>query len=79
MVKIIFGLILVLLIGLSLYYFFVRGYGSAFEADQACHYALRQAKEVNLGCDHDIETNQWILYQSGLNNEPANVISRYRY
>ena len=54
---------------------------SAFEADQQCHYQLRvQAMELErLGCDHDLETNQWLLYQEGINDQKAKVIERFSY
>ena len=57
------------------------GYKSAFEADQQCHYELRlkSVELEGLGCDHDLETNQWILYQEGINNKPSKVVERYRY
>ena len=63
------------------YLYFYTGYKSAFEADQQCHYELRlKSIELDgLGCDHDIETNQWILYQNGMNDKPSRVIERYRY
>ena len=32
-----------------------------------------------MGCDHDLETHQWILYQKGINDQPSIVIERYRY
>lgn len=50
------------------YLYFFTGYKSAFEADQQCHYELRlkSVELEGLGCDHDIETNQWILYQKEL-------------
>ena len=39
-----------------------------------------KAKELDgLGCDHDLETNQWLLFQKGINSQPAQVIERYRY
>ena len=63
------------------YKYFFNGYKSAFEADQQCHYELR-LKSVDLeglGCDHDLETNQWLLYQKGINDQPSQVIQRYRY
>ena len=65
---------------LGILYFFT-GYKSAFEADQQCHYDLRLRSEVleNLDCDHDLETNQWLLYQKGINDQPSQVIQRYRY
>ena len=63
------------------YLYFFTGYKSAFEADQQCHYELRlQFVELEgLGCDHDLETNQWILYQKGINDKPSQVVERYRY
>ncbi len=61
--------------------YFWSGYRSAFEADQACH--AEQWKSYgdnsNYGCDHDLETNQWILFELGSNHEAAKVISRFRY
>ena len=63
------------------YIYIVTGYKSAFEADQQCHYELRlKSVEVEgLGCDHDLETNQWLLYQKGFNDKPSKVIERFRY
>ena len=70
------------LIIVGLLYFFT-GYNSAFEADQQCHYEMRlkyvELNDLELGCDHDLETNQWLLYKIGKNNEPSKVIERYRY
>jgi len=65
---------------LGILYFFT-GYKSAFEADQQCHYDMRLRSEAleNLGCDHDLETNQWLLFQKGINDQPSQVIQRYRY
>ncbi len=56
-------------------YFFTR-YDSAFEADQQCHYEMRlKSLELDgLACDHDLETNQWLLYQNGINGQPAQVV-----
>ena len=61
--------------------YFFTGYKSAFEADQQCHYDMRLKSEAleRLDCDHDLETNQWLLYQKGINGEPSEVIQRYRY
>ena len=61
--------------------FFLTGYDSAFEADQSCHSSLSNFsdKSVNLGCDHDTETHQWILYESKDNSEPAKIIKKFRY
>ena len=62
-----------------LYYF--TGYKSAFEADQQCHYEMRlNSQELEeLACDHDLETNQWLLYRKGENGQPSQVLERYRY
>ena len=61
--------------------YFFTGYKSAFEADQQCHYEMRlKSQELDgLGCDHDLETNQWLLYRKGINDQPSKVIERYRY
>tara|TARA_Y100001968_G_C19234622_1_gene656245 strand:+ start:520 stop:759 length:240 start_codon:yes stop_codon:yes gene_type:complete len=61
--------------------YFFKGYKSAFEADQQCHYELKLQSDVldRLGCDHDLETNQWLLFQEGLDDEPSRVIKRFRY
>ena len=70
---------LITLIVAFLYFF--TGYKSAFEADQQCHYEMRlKSVELDeLGCDHDLETKQWLLYQKGINDQPSKVIERYRY
>ncbi len=74
---IIFSLFLIFLGSIYFYY----GYKSAFEADQQCHYDMRlQSIEIDgLGCDHDMETNQWLLFQVGVNDQPSKVLKRYRY
>ena len=61
--------------------YFSFGYKSAFEADQQCHYQMRleSVQLDGLGCDHDIETNQWLLFQLGVNDQPSKVLKRYRY
>ena len=63
------------------YLYFFKDYKSAFEADQQCHYEMRlKSVELDgLACDHDLETNQWLLYSKGINDQPAQVIERYRY
>jgi len=63
------------------YLYFFTGYKSAFEADQQCHYEMRlkSVESYEFGCDHDLETNQWLLYQKGTNDQPSQVIERYRY
>ena len=60
---------------------FFSPYRSAFEADQACHFELRSnyGEENAYGCDHDLETRQWLLFERGLEDQPAKVVSRYRY
>ena len=70
--KFFLSLVLVLLL---IYYF--TGYDSAFEADQSCHTFLANYSIENdgdFGCDHDIETHQWILYQLQENTKPAKII-----
>ena len=78
--KTILGFISLIVIILACLYFFT-GYKSAFEADQQCHYELRlkSVELEGLGCDHDIETNQWILFQRGIDDKPSKVVQRYRY
>ena len=80
MVKVIIAFISLIAVILGCSYYF-SGYKSAFEADQQCHYELRlKSDEIEgLGCDHDLETNQWILFQKGINNDPSRVVERYRY
>jgi len=62
-------------------FYFLTGYKSAFEADQQCHYEMRlkSLESDGLGCDHDLETNQWLLYRKGIDEQPSQVIERYRY
>ena len=78
--KLTIALIFLIAIIVGFLYFFT-GYKSAFEADQQCHYEMRlKSVELDgLGCDHDLETNQWLLYKKGTNDLPSQVISRYRY
>ena len=70
-----------LLITVLFLIYFLTGYDSAFEADQNCHSYLSSYDNISgkYGCDHDIETNQWILYQKGINDKPSEVVERYRY
>lgn len=60
---------------------FFTSYRSAFEADQACHFEKRNIYQdkAEFGCDHDLETHQWILFETGLNDRPAMVVKRFRY
>ena len=68
-----------ILIGFLIY--FLSGYDSAFEADQSCHSYLANFSEQseNIGCDHDTETHQWILYETQKNDQPAKIIKKFRY
>ena len=61
--------------------YFLTGYDSAFEADQSCHSYLSNLPDPSgsLGCDHDTETHQWILYKNSDNSETAEIIKKYRY
>ena len=70
-----------LLLLLLVFIYFLTGYDSAFEADQFCHSTLLSYDNLsgNYGCDHDIETHQWILYESNDNKEPAKIIKKFRY
>ena len=70
-----------LLVTLLFLMYFLTGYDSAFEADQICHSTLSSYDSLtgDYGCDHDIETHQWILYESNDNKEPARIIKKFRY
>ena len=61
--------------------YFVTAYDSAFEADQYCHSSLSKYDGLSgkYDCDHDIETHQWILYESNENKDPAKIIKKFRY
>ena len=73
------SIILLVVLGVISYWLF--GMNSAFEADQLCHSTLANydSNNQNLGCDHDIETHQWILYERDEGSLPAKVIKRFRY
>ena len=60
---------------------FISGYQSAFEADQACHAIIsnQDSNKSKVGCDHDLETRQWILYEKTSDLEAAKVIKRFKY
>ena len=70
-----------LLIAVLFLIYFLTGYDSAFEADQNCQSHLSSLDNIsgNYGCDHDIETHQWILYESNGSTEPAKIIKKFRY
>ena len=61
--------------------FWFTGIGSAFEADRACHVLLAEyaTKSDDLGCDHDTETHQWILYKNIKDSYDAEIIKKFRY
>ena len=69
------------LLALGFLIYFLTGYDSAFEADQSCHSYLSKFSDqsASLGCDHDTETHQWILYETQDNLEPAKIIKKFRY
>ena len=72
-------IISLIVVGFLIYY--LTGYDSAFEADQSCHSDLSNFSDQsgNLGCDHDTETHQWILYETRNNSESAKIIKKFRY
>ena len=78
LLSILFISLIVIILG---FLYFFRGYQSAFEADQQCHYEMRlkSIELEGLGCDHDLETKQWLLFQKNNNDQPSKVIERYRY
>ena len=59
----------------------LTGYKSAFEADRQCHFdvQVKYMDKVDLACDHDLETRQWILFQEVKEDSIAMVLERYRY
>tara|TARA_Y100001970_G_scaffold194222_1_gene236129 strand:+ start:3730 stop:4002 length:273 start_codon:yes stop_codon:yes gene_type:complete len=59
----------------------LNSFSSAFEADQQCHADLISnfGELLDTGCDHDLETHQWILFQKQDSSMPAIVLKRYRY
>ena len=79
-VSFLFQMVLSLVVIAFLIYF-LAGYDSAFEADQSCHsYLLNfSGQSGNLGCDHDTETHQWILYETQDNSASAKIIKKFRY
>ena len=79
-VSLLFQVILsIIFVGFLIY--FLTGFDSAFEADQLCHSYLSNFSDEsgNVGCDHDTETHQWILYEKQGNSEPAKIIKKFRY
>ena len=74
-------LIVVGLIFIGAINWFNKDFASAFEADQSCHALLNNnySQTQSIGCDHDLETRQWILYEKKSNIEPAKVLKRFKY
>jgi len=72
-------IIIIFIVGISSYW--LLGFNSAFEADQMCHSTLTNfsSNYQALGCDHDTETHQWILFEKNDDSQPAKVIKRFRY
>ena len=72
-------IIIIFIVGILSYW--LLGFNSAFEADQLCHSTLADLSSNNqtLGCDHDTETHQWILYEKNDDSKPASIIKRFRY
>lgn len=79
-ITMIFQIFIIVIIG-TILIFWLIGFKSAFEADQYCHYDLTTQNNVsaNFGCDHDLETHQWILFENQDDSAPAKIIKRYRY
>ena len=79
-VSLFFQVVLSLFLVVFLIYF-LTGIDSAFEADQSCHASLSNFSDHSgiLGCDHDTETHQWILYETQDSSEPAKIIKKFRY
>ena len=78
--RILISLVVSVVLIVSSYYLFFT-YRSAFEADQQCHFDMKVKFNdlLETGCDHDMETSQWILFQKGDEDNPSKVIRRYRY
>ena len=71
--------IIIFIVGILSYW--SLGFNSAFEADQLCHSTLANfsSNSQTLGCDHDTETHQWILFEKNDDSKPAKIIKRFRY
>ena len=64
--KVFLAVVSCLIISVGAYYFLGK-YQSAFEADQACHAEKwsNYADNSSFGCDHDLETKQWLIKARG--------------
>ena len=73
--------LLTLIVFISVFLLLRPEFKSAFEADQQCHFDMSKAVASNpgIGCDHDIETRQWILFDSRESGQPAEIIKRFKY
>ena len=73
--------LLLVLISIFSTAYFKPEYESAFEADQQCHFdmSILKVDKPNLGCDHDTETRQCLLFDDERVNQPAEVVKRYKY
>ncbi len=77
-----FASVLIVLASLIIAFIYLfTGYQSAFEADQACHAFMSNEPYVKstVGCDHDLETRQWIFYEKTNSFTAAKVIKRFKY
>ncbi len=55
-------------------------FDSAFEADQECHFSIKSDQlDAHYGCDHDLETRQWLLYKQSEEAGKSLVVKRFRY
>ena len=81
MIKTTIILLVTLLISIFGIIYFKPEYRAAFEADQQCHFdiASLNSEMLSLGCDHDLETRQWILFNSEETENPSQILKRYRY
>ena len=77
----IFTLLFIFISSVLFFAYLKPEYRSAFEADQECHFQMSNMliTYTDLGCDHDLETRQWILFDAGKTNEKAEVLKRFRY
>ena len=73
------SIVLIVIVGILSYW--LLGFNSAFEADQMCHSTITNlnSNNGNLGCDHDTETHQWILFNDMNDKEQAEIIKKFRY
>tara|TARA_Y100000589_G_scaffold253955_1_gene242724 strand:+ start:342 stop:596 length:255 start_codon:yes stop_codon:yes gene_type:complete len=72
--------IFILLLFSAILLFWSNAFDSAFEADRACHSELSSylVESESYGCDHDTETNKWILFKN-LEGSEAEIIKTFRY